>query len=173
MRNGDGPAGDDIAGWPESHFRDHKKRYVDFDPAALRALLALRLTAQRVENILGTWFVDAGLTPQKFGVLIVLQAEDRPVALSELRRFLGTTQANVTGLVAGLERDGYIERHTGATDRRVSYVTLARAGKKIVQSTLPLYFARNKNAMRGLTQADKKSLVSLLAKVAHGFDAGD
>jgi DNA-binding MarR family transcriptional regulator len=173
MKNGDGRAGDDVAGWPESHFRDHKKRFADFDPAALRALLALRITAQRVENTLATWFVSAGLTPQKFGVLIVLQAEDRPVALSDLRRFLGTTQANVTGLVAGLERDGYIDRQTGSPDRRVSYVTLARAGKKIVQSTLPLYFARNKSAMRGLTTADKKTLVALLGKVARGFEAGD
>jgi DNA-binding MarR family transcriptional regulator len=173
MRNGDGRAGDHIAGWPESHFRDHKRRFVEFDPGAFRALLALRNTAQRVENALGTWFVDAGLTPQKFGVLIVLQAEDRPVALAELRRFLGTTQANVTGLVAGLERDGYIERRAGASDRRVSYVTLARAGKRLVQSILPLYFARNKSAMRGLTQVDKKTLVALLAKVALGFEAVD
>ena len=43
-------AGGDIAGWPQSHFLRHKKRFAGFDPATLRALLVLRVTAQIVEN---------------------------------------------------------------------------------------------------------------------------
>ena len=50
-------------------------------PRALRALLALRTTTQRVENAVGAWFLDVGLTPQKFGVLIVLHAEGKRLAL--------------------------------------------------------------------------------------------
>ena len=168
MRNG-GPAEEDIVGWPDSHFSGHRKRFPDFDPAALRGLLALRATAQRVENALGSWFLDAGLTPQKFGVLIVLQAEAEPISLSDLRRYLGTTQANVTGLVAGLERDGFVERKPSTKDRRVSYISLSRAGKRIVQSMLPDYFAKNKAAMRTLSTNEKKQLVELLTKVANGF----
>ncbi len=162
---------DELVGWPEEHFSGHRKQYADFDAAAFRALLALRTTAQRVENALGAWFLDAGLTPQKFGVLIVLQAEGLPISLSDLRRYLGTTQANVTGLVAGLERDGYLDRKASTEDRRVSYVSLSRSGKRLVQSLLPGYFGKNKVAMRGLTQAEKKTLVNLLAKVSRGFSA--
>jgi DNA-binding MarR family transcriptional regulator len=169
MRDGDVQASDDIVGWPESHFSGHRKRFAEFDASAVRSLLALRTTAQRVENALGTWFLEAGLTPQKFGVLIVLQAEAAPISLSDLRRYLGTTQANVTGLVAGLERDGYIERRASTEDRRVSYISLSRAGKRLVQTMLPSYFAKNRAAMRTLTQAEKKTLVELLAKVTRGF----
>jgi MarR family 2-MHQ and catechol resistance regulon transcriptional repressor len=122
-----------------------------------------------VENSLGSWFLEAGLTPQKFGVLIVLHAEGEPISLSDLRRYLGTTQANVTGLVAGLERDGFIDRKASTEDRRVSYISLSRTGKSVVGKLLPSYFAKNKAAMRGLTQAEKKTLVDLLTKVARGF----
>lgn len=160
---------EDIVGWPDSHFAGHRKRHSDFDPATVRALLALRTTAQRVENALGSWFLDAGLTPQKFGVLIVLQAEAEPISLSDLRRYLGTTQANVTGLVAGLERDGYIDRKASTEDRRVSYISLSRTGKRIVATLLPNYFAKNKAALRGLTLGEKKTLVDLLTKVSRGF----
>ena len=131
--------------------------------------MALRTTAQRVENAVGSWFLDAGLTPQKFGVLIVLHAEGKPISLSELRRYLGTTQANVTGLVAGLERDGYIERKASTVDRRVTFVSLSRSGKRVVTSRLPTYFARNKAAMKTLTQNEKKTLVDLLVKISRGF----
>lgn len=169
MRDGDVHASEDIVGWPEAHFSGHRKRFSEFDASAVRSLLALRTTAQRVENALGTWFLEAGLTPQKFGVLIVLQAEAAPISLSDLRRYLGTTQANVTGLVAGLERDGYIDRKASTEDRRVSYISLSRAGKRLVQTMLPGYFAKNRAAMRALTQAEKKTLVELLAKVTRGF----
>jgi DNA-binding MarR family transcriptional regulator len=169
MKDGEHPDLEDIVGWPDSHFAGHRKRFSDFDPAAVRSLLALRTTAQRVENALGAWFVEAGLTPQKFGVLVVLQAEGEPISLSDLRRYLGTTQANVTGLVAGLERDGFIDRKASAEDRRVSYISLSRSGKNIVTKMLPTYFSRNKAAMRGLSLAEKKQLVELLAKVARGF----
>jgi DNA-binding MarR family transcriptional regulator len=131
--------------------------------------LALRTTAQRVENALGSWFLEAGLTPQKFGVLIVLHAEGEPISLSDLRSYLGTTQANVTGLVAGLERDGFIDRKASTEDRRVSFISLSRSGKNVVAKLLPSYFAKNKAALRGLTQAEKKTLVDLLTKVARGF----
>ncbi len=164
---------DEIVGWPEEHFVGHRKRHADFDAATFRALLALRATAQRVENALGAWFLDSGLTPQKFGVLIVLHAEGQPISLSDLRRYLGTTQANVTGLVAGLERDGYIDRKSSTEDRRVSFISLSRSGRRIVQSLLPGYFARNKSAMRSLTTSDKKTLAELLGKVSRGFAGQD
>jgi len=171
MKEGDIHPSEDIVGWPDAHFAAHRKRYGDFEPAAIRALLALRTTAQRVENALGSWFLGAGLTPQKLGVLIVLQAEGEPLSLSDLRRYLGTTQANVTGLVAGLERDGYIDRKASAKDRRVSYISLSRSGKRIVGSLLPQYFAKSKSALRGLTPSEKKQFVELLLKISRGFAA--
>lgn len=169
MKNGEEREVDEIVGWPDAHFTAHRKQFSQFDPPTLRSLLALRSTAQRVENALGSWFARADLTPQKFGVLVVLHAEGEPVSLSELRKYLGTTQANVTGLVAGLERDGYIERRASDEDRRVSFVSLSKSGKKTVSTLLPQYFAKNKVAMKSLTQAEKKTFVSLLEKISSGF----
>lgn len=165
----DGVGRSDIIGWPEHHFVGHKKRSAEFDAPTFRALLALRVAAQRVENALASWFLDVGLTPQKFGVLIVLLAEDAPISLSDLRRFLRTTQANVTGLIAGLERDGYVERSPSEDDRRVSFVRLSRTGRRIVTNKIPAYFGMNRTAMKALTQAEKKSLVDLLTKIAGGY----
>jgi DNA-binding MarR family transcriptional regulator len=169
MKNAEAQELDEIIGWPDAHFVAHRKQFAQFDAPTLRALLALRSTAQRVENALGAWFSEAELTPQKFGVLIVLHAEGEPVSLSELRKYLGTTQANVTGLVAGLERDGLIDRRASNEDRRVSFVSLSKSGKKTVASLLPHYFAKNRAAMKSLTQAEKKTFVALLEKISKGY----
>jgi len=160
---------DEIVGWPDAHFAYHRKKVAGMDPGGLRAVLALRIVAQRVENALGGWFSEADLTPQKFGVLLILSAEDAPISLSDVRRYLVTTQANVTGLVAGLERDGLIERTASTLDRRVSFIELSRSGRRVVQMLAPEYFSRSRAALRGLTQAEKKTLVELLTKVADGF----
>ncbi|MGH7729395.1 MAG: MarR family winged helix-turn-helix transcriptional regulator, partial [Vulcanimicrobiaceae bacterium] len=80
-----------------------------------------------------------------------------------------TTQANVTGLIAGLERAGMISRRGGTDDRRVSFVRLSGAGRKLVRGLLPEYFALQRSALRTLSASEKKTLVALLAKVAHGF----
>jgi DNA-binding MarR family transcriptional regulator len=169
MRDSEIDGAEELVGWPDQHFAGHRKRLAEFDAPALRALLALRTTNRRVENVVGSWLLDTGLTPRKFGVLIVLHAEGKPISLSDLRRYLGTTQANVTGLVAGLERDGYIERKASTVDHRVTFVAPSRSGKRVVTSLLPTYFARNKAAMKTLTQNEKMALVDLLAKISRGF----
>jgi len=170
MKNAEEFGADQIVGWPKNHFTGHKRRYREFDAATVKAILALRTTAQRVENSLAAWFLEVGLTPQKFGVLIVLAAEDGPISLSELRRYLSTTQANVTGLVAGLEEGGLIERKASREDRRVSFVSLSRAGRRLVDARLPAYFARNREALRFLSHDEKRTFVDLLAKIARGYE---
>jgi DNA-binding MarR family transcriptional regulator len=136
---------------------------------AVRVLLSLRAAAQQVDNCLAAWFATYGLTPQKFSILMLLHSEPKPVALSNLRRFLNTTQANVTGLIAGLERDGLIKRRASRTDGRVSFVSLSRRGKRMVSTKLPAYFAFSRDALRGLSQNEKKTLVTLLGHVASGL----
>jgi DNA-binding MarR family transcriptional regulator len=170
MKDGEVAGPDEIVGWPKNHFAGHKRRYAEFDGPTLRAILALRTAAQRVENALGAWFLEVGLTPQKFGVLIVLEAEGAPITLSALRRYLGTTQANVTGLVTGLEKSGLIERKLSKEDKRVSFVALTRNGRRLVEGRLPAYFARNRDALRGLSQNEKKLLVEILVRVVRGFE---
>jgi hypothetical protein len=48
---------------------------------------------------------------------------------------------------------------------------LARSGKRIVESVLPEYFLRNKNALRALNASEKKMLTELLGKVSRGYAA--
>jgi DNA-binding MarR family transcriptional regulator len=168
MKRGDA-TDDGLVGWPERHFTGYRKRFTEVDVAALRALLTLRAAAQQVDNAQAAWFAASGLTPQKFSILMLLYSEPEPVALSNLRRFLNTTQANVTGLIAGLERDDLIERRASRTDGRVSFVSLSRSGKRIVAAKLPGYLGFSREALRSLSQGEKKTLVTLLTRVADGF----
>ena len=158
-------------GWSDEHFDSLKRRHAAFDPAIQRAVLTLGTTAQRVENAVAGWLASGDLTPQKFSVLLLLYAEGKPVALSTLRRYLMTTQANVTGLAGGLESDGLVERTTSERDARVSLLRLSRQGKRAIAAHLNEYLARSRNAARTLSPSERRQLTALLDRLASGYEA--
>ncbi|MGH7755276.1 MAG: MarR family winged helix-turn-helix transcriptional regulator [Vulcanimicrobiaceae bacterium] len=154
--------------WPQ---RSSRKTLTAADARVVRSLAALRVAAQRAENAAGAWVAQNGLTGAKFALLLTLATSDGAIRLSDIRRRLGTTQANITGLVAGLERDGFVRRNTSETDRRVTFLRLSPTGRRAFDSALPDYLVRGRSALRVLSAREQESLVDLLAKLARGLDA--
>ncbi len=161
---------EEIIGLPQSYFAAHTRNVDTFDPMAVCVAMALRVAAQRMENIIAVWLAPAGLTVSKFNLLNLLLAEDEAVALSELRRTLLTTQANITGLVHGLERDGLVERVTDPDDRRVSLITISRKGRRLMKSLMPEHFRRVGEAAGQLSKEEQRRLIDMLARTARGFE---
>jgi len=143
---------------------------VSEEGVAFRTLLALHVAAQQVNAALGSWFHGTGISPSKFAVMLILDSAGEEITLSELRARLGSTQANVTGLISGLERDGLVSRRGSDEDHRVSYVTLSKTGKRRLKSLLPGFLKLNSALAGELGSADRKQLYALLTKVALGAE---
>jgi DNA-binding MarR family transcriptional regulator len=74
---------------------------------------------------------DHGLTINDYEALLHLaKAEDRRMRRVDLAERLILTASGVTRLLDGLERAGYVDRDTCASDRRVSYAVLTDAGRE-------------------------------------------
>ena len=86
MRDDEIHRSEDIVGWPDHHFAGHRKRFAGFDASRAERAAGAAHDAQRVENEVGSWFLDAGLTPQKFGVLIARTRRASRSALESSRR---------------------------------------------------------------------------------------
>ena len=141
------------------------------DVRVVRSFVAIRVAAQRVENAVGAWVVDSDLTGAKFSLLLTLATAEIPMKLSEIRRRLGTTQANVTGLVGGLEQDGFVRRSASSEDRRVTYLRLTPTGRRALDAALPTYLSQGRSALRALSARELEALVDLLARLSRGLDA--
>jgi DNA-binding MarR family transcriptional regulator len=70
-----------------------------------------------------------GLTPARARLLRVLD-HDGPLLMSELSRALDITPRAVTGLVDGLEAEGFARRTEHPSDRRATLVELTSAGRR-------------------------------------------
>ena len=70
-----------------------------------------------------------GLTLNDYEVMLLLsRAEDRRMRRVDLAQSVVLTASGITRLLDGLERSGYVEKDSCATDGRVSYAKLTSAG---------------------------------------------
>lgn len=120
--------------------------------AAIDRACALRLAPHR-------------LSEGKFVLLFLLH--DLPDGLSphELADKAGVTRATVTGLLDGLERDGFLTRHRGHDDRRKITVRLTTMGQTIAQQLFDQHTAWIATLFAGFDAGERAVLDVLLQKV--------
>ncbi|MBE3008356.1 MarR family transcriptional regulator [Microbispora sp. NEAU-D428] len=80
----------------------------------------------------------AGLSEVDFETLIRLaRSPERRLRMSDLAAQTSLSTSGITRVVDRLERDGLVERHACATDRRASYAVLSEVGAERLRTVLP------------------------------------
>jgi DNA-binding MarR family transcriptional regulator len=92
-------------------------------------------------------------------------AEGNRLSMTCLGQQLRVALANITRLVDGLVESGYVERIDDTQDKRKTLASLTPAGIRLMQTVLPQAARQVERNWAGLTEAEKKLLVHLLAKV--------
>ena len=112
------------------------------------------------------------LSEAKFVLLFLLHGMPDGLPPHELATRAGVTRATITGLVDGLERDGFVVRHAGQADRRRIAVTLTAKGRTMAGRLFKEHAAWIGSLFDGLSAAEQRQLDGLLTKVWRGTDAG-
>jgi DNA-binding MarR family transcriptional regulator len=118
------------------------------------------LMRDRIETV----FASQGITFQQWVVLMHLRdglATTTAGLCQELRHDSGA----MTRLIDQLAERGYIERQRQAADRRIVDLALTPAGRKMVESLIPLAVDTLNSALGGFTKAEVQQLQSLLRRV--------
>jgi len=111
-----------------------------------------------------------------FEVLSLAAAIDRDCAnrLSphELSQRAGVTRATITGLLDGLERDGFLKRRADSEDRRKLIVRLTSEGSLLAQQLFEQHTAWIASLMSDLSTGEQQLLSTLLRRIWSRTDAG-
>jgi DNA-binding MarR family transcriptional regulator len=103
-------------------------------------LLRGQSTAVRVIN--AQLVADHGLTINDFECLLMLsRAEDRRMRRVDLAEQLILTASGVTRLLDGLEKEGWVDRASCASDRRVTYAVLTDEGHEKLKTASKTHVA--------------------------------
>ena len=131
---------------------------------ALNAYIKLVRGADSVAGRLKATMATHGLTETQFGTLEIL-LHLGPQTTGDLTRRQLSTGGNLTVVVDNLEKRGLVARRRSAEDRRVVYVELTPAGRKLIEGIFPAHVAAIVREMSGLTAAEQDELARLCKKV--------
>lgn len=138
------------------------------DAPALAAYAALLRAAGAILEEGDAQLAAHGLSQGRLRLLaqLKIEGERSPAAIAEA---IGVSRATVTGLLDRLESDGLVERRPSRLDRRSWRVRLSARGRRRMEELLPDRARRVSRLFRGLSGAEKRTLVALLAKVEAGL----
>jgi DNA-binding MarR family transcriptional regulator len=130
--------------------------------------LLVRVALERVHWHLGATAAELDLAPAQAMALGELEAE-QPLSMRELATRLKCDPSNITGLVDRLESRGLVQRQPHPADRRVKYLVLTPAGRKLREELTARLFAAP-SCVAVMHQRDQQQLHDLLERVLRESD---
>ncbi|GAA5506025.1 MarR family winged helix-turn-helix transcriptional regulator [Novipirellula caenicola] len=124
----------------------------------------LRRTDDQFQYHFGRLFREYGLTEPQYNVLRILRAAGEPLpSLEVAARLIAITPA-ITNLLDKLEKKKLIARKRCNQDRRVWFISITASGSKLLAKMDEPVAALHQSVCEGMTEAECKRLVALLAK---------
>jgi DNA-binding MarR family transcriptional regulator/DNA-binding response OmpR family regulator len=109
-----------------------------------------------------------GMSQTKLAVLMYLKGESAFCASpSELAKHCSISRAAMTGLLDGLEDEGYVERENHPSDRRALSITLTPKGHQFLDWIAPQDPYQLSDLMDALSEPEQEKLYELAIKITH------
>lgn len=142
------------------------------DTNGLRLCFELLTLAAAIDRDCAARLAPHQLSEGKFVLLFLLH--DRPEGLSphELAERAGVTRATITGLLDGLERDGFLTRHHATEDRRKITVRLTGKGEATANALFRQHAEWIGSLFADLSAKESRLLSALLGRIWRRTDAG-
>lgn len=104
---------------------------------SLKFFLNLNVVQAMAVKRFDTKLSSHGISLNDFLILYhVSQAPDEKLRRTDLAEKIGLTASGVTRMLSPLEKIGLVRREANSRDARVSYVTLAPAGRRILNDAI-------------------------------------
>jgi DNA-binding MarR family transcriptional regulator len=150
----------------DMRLREFSRRFPNMNPSALKICAELMRTGSGLlatfESVLGKY----GLSQGRFLTLIVMsRTPGKEIYPSSLAEKLGVKKATITGLLDGLEKDNLVERVADPRDRRKIGIRLTAKGRQRLDGMLPDYYRHMAKLTANLSENERQTMISLLAKV--------
>ncbi|WP_134685347.1 MarR family winged helix-turn-helix transcriptional regulator [Brevibacillus migulae] len=142
------------------------RKIPELDVSSVETALLFMRVATNVFHHIHDNLARFGISQGKFNLLMIFYKEsDRSFLPSELAEKAGITRATVTGLLDGLEREGLVERKSHPKDRRMIMTRMTQKGIERMQAVLPDHFLLISRLMQGLTEEDRRMLISYIERI--------
>jgi DNA-binding MarR family transcriptional regulator len=147
-------------------FLEETKDFPHLDASACYTFLQLLKTGDELLALDNQILSTFGTRHGRFNLLMMLKhctvGTTTPADLAEKA---GVTRATITGLLDGLERDGFVERCPDPANRRSVQVKLTATGQEFLEKVRPGYCRWFTSVVETLNQDERQQLLVLLEKI--------
>ena len=148
------------------------RHYPGGDASAVETMVALLRIAGDLYAACNQHLSRYNLSQPRFLVLLVLHSNSGgEMACCDVAESVGVSRATMTGLIDGLERDGFVRRVDNLEDRRRVTVSLTATGRGLLEELLPDHVRRVAGVMGKMSKTDRQQLRGLLDRVRAGLPA--
>lgn len=149
--------------------RKTAERYPEIEADVMEIMLHIKRLSSGNECVFQAALEPYSLSEGRFYVLCCLFSEEisghKPPSPSDIAEQIGVTRATITGLLDGLERDGYLERRHDSADRRTLTIHMAAKGREVLEAFIPQQCRQISAQMSCLSSEEKQTLIVLLGKI--------
>jgi len=126
--------------------------------------------ASAIDQDCASRLAPLGLSEGRFVLLFLLRGAETALSPHQLAERAGVTRATITGLLDGLERDGYLARHHDAKDRRKVSVRLSVKGQTLADQLFDEHSRWIASLFAALDAQERALLGGLLQRVWRTLD---
>lgn len=138
----------------------------------MRLCFELLTLTSAIDRDCATRLAPHRLSEGKFVLLFLLHGQPHGLSPHELAERAGVTRATITGLLDGLERDGFLARHSGLEDRRKVSIRLSGKGEVMALDLFNEHTRWIGSLFDGLSAEERSLFSALLQRVWRNTDAG-
>ncbi|OOG72573.1 MarR family transcriptional regulator [Sinorhizobium sp. A49] len=151
---------------------DEAERRGDGATANLRLCFEVIALAAAIDRDCAARLAPHNLSEAKFVLLFLLHQLPDGLSPHELADRAGVTRATVTGLLDGLERDGFLGRQQSKDDRRKVLVRLSPKGKEAARALFDTHTRWIASLFAGFDESDRQTLSALIQRAWRNTDGG-
>lgn len=142
------------------------------DVSVLRLCFSILAMADAIYTDGANRLQKFNLTEGKFVLLFLLNETQEELSPHQLADMAGVSRATITGLMEGLEKDGWIVREMQKSDRRRVIVKLTSWGSKQVSKALKSHMSWLQNIFANISTAQQNKLSESLHEMWLRSDIG-
>ena len=130
---------------------------------------------RRVHQVSMRYYLEecgADLTPVQYAALVAIGSHPG-IDATKLSEIIYFDRSTIGDVLYRIESKGWIVRESTTDDRRIKLLSLSAAGQEVLRQTEAGIRRVQKRLLAPLTEAEGKTLIRLLAKIADEADTGN
>ena len=133
---------------------------------------SIKILSELIEKKANSELAAHNITLGQSRILILLLKSPRQISLKELEKLFNVSQATMQGVIARMEKKGYLCTVYMSGDKKTKYAVLTDYGRELAEKLYRVIGDTNSWIVQSLTEAEQKEFMRMIDKIHNSVNSG-